>query len=512
MSTTANRILKNSSYLYMNMIFSMFISLFSTRVILQQIGTSDFGIYSVVGGAIGMLGFLNAAMSNATQRFMSYVEGEGDREKQKVIFNVSFLLHLILALILLVILYIAGYFFFNGILNIPSERVEVAKIIYGCFMISTAFTVASVPYDAVMNAHENMKYYAVISSIFTVIKLLITISLIYVSSDKLTLYGILTAVATVFNMIVLRFYCHRKYDECNINLREYFSFAQMKQISSFATWNLLSAATSIISQYGLSIVLNNFWGTLLNTAQGIANQISGQLMVFSNTMLKALTPVITKSEGSGNRTRMLKASMAGSKFSYMILVFFAIPFLMEMPKILNFWLGTVPAWAIVFCRLQLLRNLTEQLTITLGRSISAQGDIKSFTIIKSILSMQPIILTSILFYFDFPPYYMYIVWILCGGCIGGCISIYYFKKKCGASIRLYFKEVIFPCIIMTIVMWLVGTICQHFMSENFIRIIILTIITSIAGIIILYSLLTDEESKAINNIYVDLKNKFKKND
>lgn len=143
----------------------MFISLFSTRVILQQIGTSDFGIYSVVGGAIGMLGFLNAAMSNATQRFMSYVEGEGDREKQKVIFNVSFLLHLILALILLVILYIAGYFFFNGILNIPSERVEVAKIIYGCFMISTAFTVASVPYDAVMNAHENMKYYAVISSI-----------------------------------------------------------------------------------------------------------------------------------------------------------------------------------------------------------------------------------------------------------------------------------------------------------------------------------------------------------
>ena len=160
--STVNRVIKNTGFLYAKMCITMFISLYTTRLILNSLGASDFGIFNIIGGAIAMLGFLNAAMASATQRFMSYSEGEGDKEKQKSIFNVSFILHLIISFIVGIALLIAGYFFFNGILNIPSDRIFAAKVVYGSLIISTMFTVMTVPYDAAMNAHENMRYYAIV--------------------------------------------------------------------------------------------------------------------------------------------------------------------------------------------------------------------------------------------------------------------------------------------------------------------------------------------------------------
>lgn len=193
MSGTANRVLKNTCYLYARMGITMFISLYTTRIILNTLGVSDFGIFNIVGGAIGMLGFLNAAMADATQRFMSYSEGERNKEKQKNIFNVSFILHFILAIIVGFTLIIAGHFFFNGIFNIPAEKEFAAKVIYGSLIISTIFTIMTVPYNAVMNAHENMKYYAVMGLIEAPLKLLVAIVCMYTSSDKLIIYGVLTA-------------------------------------------------------------------------------------------------------------------------------------------------------------------------------------------------------------------------------------------------------------------------------------------------------------------------------
>ena len=169
--STANRVIKNTGFLYAKMGITMFISLYTTRLILNSLGASDFGIFNIVGGAISMLGFLNAAIASATQRFMSYSEGEGNREKQKSIFNVSFILHLGISIIVGISLLIAGYFFFNGILNIPQNRILAAKVVYGSLIISTMFTVMTVPYDAAMNAHENMKYYAVIGVFEAILKL-----------------------------------------------------------------------------------------------------------------------------------------------------------------------------------------------------------------------------------------------------------------------------------------------------------------------------------------------------
>lgn len=254
-------------------------------------------------------------MASATQRFMSYAQGEGNLEKVKRIFNMSTILHAAIAIIMVFVLEIAGYFF-NGILKIAADRVEVAKIIYHFMVASTFFTVLSVPYEAVITSHENMLFYAILGILESVLKLGIAFYITYSAYDHLVMYGLLMATLSIFLLVLRRIYCHRNYVECELNFRKYYENNLMKEISSFAGWSLMGSASSMIANYGTTIVINIFFGTVVNAAQGVASQINGQLNVFATTLIKALNPIIDKSEGAGDRTLMLKATMMGSKVSF----------------------------------------------------------------------------------------------------------------------------------------------------------------------------------------------------
>lgn len=508
--STANRVIKNTGFLYAKMGLTMFISLYTTRLILSALGASDFGIFNIVGGAIAMLGFLNAAMASATQRFMSYSEGEGNKEKQKKIFNISFILHIAIAIVMGIVLLIAGWFFFNGILNIAPERMYAAKVVYGSLIVSTIFTVITVPYDAVLNAHENMLYFSIVGVVESLLKLGAATVAVYMMGDKLVLYGISMACIPLIIMAIMQFYCHKQYTECSIAPHKYWDKRLMKEMSRFAGWNLLGAAGGMISQYGLSIVLNNFFGVILNASQGIANQISGQLMAFSNTMIKAVNPVIAKSEGGGNRQMMLNISLIGAKFSFLLLAFVSIPFIIETPYILQIWLKNVPDWAVIFTRLQLSRSLIEQYTVLLGSAIAAQGDIKIFTLLRSILNIIPILLTYLFFYYGFPPYYLYITWILAGGILGGALSLYFTKKKCGLKYIEFFKIVFIPSSGVSILMLLLGTIPLFFMMSSIERLLFVCAITSITFILALFFVfLSKQERTWMVSLIISLKNKVK---
>lgn len=316
----------NTGILYARMSITMFISLYTTRLILNSLGASDFGIFNIVGGAIAMLGFLNVAMANATQRFMSYSEGAGDKDKQKSIFNVSVILHFLIALLVGIVLVIAGYFFFNGILNIPAERMHAARMVYYFMIVSTMLTVMTVPYDAVVNAHENMLYYAIVGIIESVLKLAVALVVVYTLADKLIIYGLLMAGISLLVMIIMRVYCHRKYMECEFAPKKYCNRPLMKEMTGFSGWNFMNSSITMITNYGQGVVINIFYGTIVNSAQGITNQISGQLGAFARSMLKALNPIIVKNEGAGNRSQMLYASVLGSKISFFLLMFFIFLF------------------------------------------------------------------------------------------------------------------------------------------------------------------------------------------
>lgn len=485
---TIQRVLKNTSFLYVKMAITMFISLYTTRIILDALGASDFGIYNIVGGAIAMLGFLNGALASATQRFMSYAEGEGNMLNKKEIFNVSIILHLGISILVVLILEIAGFFFFNGILSIPDERMYSAQFIYHCAVIATVFTIQSVPYDAVMNAHENMLYYAVIGVVESLLKLLAAIIITQTSMDQLILYGILIALISLIIRVIMRVYCHRKYDECVFNPRLYFDWKLSKQMAEFAGWNATTAITSMVSQYGLGIVLNHFFGTIVNAAQGITNQISGQFGALSTNAMKALSPVITKSAGAKDYVLFYKSTTFGSKVLFFITSACFLPILINLNPILSFWLKDVPPYTQVFVWLYLIVNIIDTIAICLPIAISGVGKIKYYQLSISIIGFIPIIGSIFLFINGYEAYYVYITMIV-ASLMKLFVRMYFAHTVCRFSINLLFWEDIIRPVVAFVLSVLILMFINHELTiESYSLItIIIIFITHISFYGLIYS-------------------------
>lgn len=428
---------------------TVFISLYTTRLILNALGASDFGIFNIVGGAIAMLGFLNAAMASATQRFMSYAEGEGNKEKQKTIFNISFVLHLFIALIFIVVLIIAGYFFFNGILNIEKNRIFAAKIVYASLIVSTAFTVMTVPYDAVMNARENMLYYAIVGIIESVLKLCVALAVVFFTGDKLILYGILMAGIPIVIMTIMRIYCHKNYDECVIAPKKYWDAKLMNEMRSFAGWNLVGISGSMITNYGRNIVGNSFFGTPLNAALAIVAQLNGQILAVSNNLLKAVNPIIVKNEGLGKREDMLSVSLTTCKISFFLYSIFAIPLFVNTQIIFMLWLKHVPIYAVILFKIFIFQVIIEQVSLPLGTILSAIGKIKGYNILSTVIMFFSLIVMYVLFSIGFEPYsFMYVS--LISAFLILLIKVKFCNEFSNLSIASYSKQIFLPSVVIFI--------------------------------------------------------------
>lgn len=489
----------------------MFISLYTTRLVLNALGASDFGVFNVVGGAISMLGFLHAAMSSATQRFMSFYEGKGEKEKQKEIFNVSSVLHFCIALILGVILLFAGYFFFNGVLNIEAERIYAAKAVYASLIISTVFTVMTVPYEAVLNAHENMFYFSIVGILESLLKLAVALIIVYYGGDKLELYGMLMACIPLMILTIMRVYCHRKYSECIIAPRKYWNKSLMKEMTSFAGWNLLGSGSGLIGNYGNALVVNHFFGAVVNAALGVANQLNGQLMAFSNNMIKAINPVIVKKQGEGKQKMMMYYSLLGGRVSFLILAIFAIPVIIETPYILRLWLQQIPDWAIIFLRLALVRRLIEQLTITLNTSLSAHGDIKGMNISSLAANLFPLPVLYICFSNGLPPYWLYIIAIVLMVFLGTGFRVYFCIKLCELKFRELINLVLFPCLTVSVVSLLVGYSIMLSLQEGLLRLTFVVLSTTSSFFVVNYAVLNENEKKKVLASCESLRKKISKN-
>ncbi|WP_010136857.1 MATE family efflux transporter [Ochrovirga pacifica] len=505
----ANRVAKNSMILYGQMILTMVLSLYTTRLVLAALGTKDFGVFNVVGGAIAMLMFLSAAMTAASQRFMSFSSGQGDMVKQKQIFNTSLKMHLTIAAIMVFLFEILGLFLFDYVLNIDVERLEAAKVVYQCLVLSTFFTIIMVPYDAVINARENMLFFAIVRIVEILLKFSIALFITYSALDKLILYGILMAIVPIVLLAIKFIYTTKFYEEVCVDFKKYKEKALFKEMFSFAGWSFLGSTTGMITNYGQNIVVNMFFGTRVNAAQGVSNQVSGQLGSFANIMLRALNPVLAKSEGAGNRELLLKASMIGSKFSFYLLVVFFVPMLIEMPYVFELWLEEVPEYAIVFCKLLLVRNLVNQLFVTINSSIAAVGDIKSFQIISSVINFLPLIISYILFKLSYPPQMMYWVFIA-HAFINGCIVLYFANIKCKLKILTFFNNVLLPCVLVFVFNYLLASIPSFFLKSGVLRIMITGLLSLILFALLVWTIgLQRNEKDMILKIISKLKIKLK---
>jgi len=465
--STGRRVIKNTAYLYIRTIASLLLGVFTTRVLLEALGESDFGLYNVVGGSIAMLGFMSASLSSATQRFLNIAEGEGDKDRIRLYFANSIIIHWTLSAIMVVIFVGAGFFFFNGILNIPEGKYYDAIIVYACLLISTVFSITIVPYEAEINAHENMLFFSIVGIIDVVLKFVIALVVLYFHSDKLILYAGMMAIESFAIRYLCQVYCRRNYEECrDIKIHKSLDRSIIRQMTSFAGWNLANIATGMISLFGMNIVVNHYFGTNVNAAMGIATQLSGVLMGLSANMIKAVTPVIMKSEGGKRHDKMLEYSYVSCKFSYLIFSVCCIPVLFYIHPILKLWLIEVPEWTTIFCIILIISTLIEQLTVVLYQSIMAGGDIKKYNIYRSFVNISPLVVSILMFQFgDFPPYWALINWGIYKVFMGGLVNLYFSHLKLQLSLQVYLNKVLMPTISSSSMICAVFVVVTHTIDQ-----------------------------------------------
>ncbi|WP_298733686.1 MATE family efflux transporter [uncultured Chitinophaga sp.] len=464
----ASRVVLNTGALYGRMLITIFISLYSTRLVLNALGAQDYGIFNLVGGVIAMLSFLNMAMTISTQRYMSYHLGSGDIEKLKEVFNSSVMLHFIMGITLVVLFEVVGIYAFDHVLNMPADRIATAKTIFHFMVVSTFFTIASVPYDATLIARENMPLIAVLGVFEGLSKLAIAISLHYVSGDKLVAYGALMASLTVLLLLIKRLYCSFKYAESKVRVRKYFNKSLLKEMFSYAGWNMFGASSVVARNQAQAMILNVFFGTVINAAYGIANQVNAQLTYFSVTMLQSLNPQIIKSEGSGDRPRMLRLAMIASKFSFLLLSFFAIPVIIEAPFILKMWLKNVPEYTVVLCRLIIVCSLVNQLTQGVQVAIQSVGRIKVYQMVVSFLVILNLPVAYLLLRAGAPPQAV-LIGAICMEVIAVGYRIIAANRIAGMPVPEYLNKVVLRAVIPVVLAAAIALLPQFVLDEGFVR-------------------------------------------
>lgn len=378
--TNNKRIAKNTLLLYFRMLFMMAVSLYTGRVVLNTLGVMDYGINNVVGGVISMLGFLTGSLSAATSRYITFDLGRGNMDALKRTFANILSIHYILAGIVLVLGETIGLWFVTTKLQIPADRVVAAFWVYQFSILSSLLGIISIPYNATIIAHERMSAFAYISLVDVVLKLLIVYVLTIIPYDKLIIYAILYFCIQLFDRLVYGVYCYRHFEESKV--RASYDKRLFKEIFSYAGWTMNGYLAIVGYSQGINILLNIFFGPAVNAARGIAVQVQSVCQNFCTNFQMAVNPQLTKSYAQGNLDYMHQLLVKSSKFSFFILLFIALPLMIEAKFVLKLWLGTVPEHTANFLILILIVGLLFSLSNPICTSVHATGNIKKFQLIE----------------------------------------------------------------------------------------------------------------------------------
>ena len=405
------KVVVNTVVLYAKILASMAIALVSVPLVLRALGASDYGLYNLVAGVVAMLNFLSNSLTVSSQRYMSVAMGTNDEKRINLVYNTSFWLHLLLGVSVVLLLECCSPFI--SMLNIAPERLWCANIIYQFLILGMFIKIVAVPFDAIINAHEDLVAFAVIELIDSFLMLSIALSLKCIPYDRLVFYGFGVCVISVLTIVMKYIWCRNRYVRFRINLKKHWNSLLTREMSGFAGWNLFGGLAIIGRNQGVAIIINLFLGTIANAAYGIANQINGSLSHFSATFQKAINPQLMKSEGMNNRERMLRISYISSKFSVLALGFFAIPLIVEMSDVLFIWLGDeIPQYSKELSIFILLMTILYQYSMGIMSSIQAAGNIRNYQITMGCIILLNIPIAYIVLKLGYPVYYVTIGYVV----------------------------------------------------------------------------------------------------
>ena len=434
-----SRLTKNTILLYIRMLVVMAISLYTSRIVLKNLGISDYGLYNVVGSIAAMFTFLNTAMNSSTQRYLSLAVGRNDAQQLHKIFNVSFVIHALIGIVIILACEVFGTWFINHKMVIPEGREMAVFWTFQLSLLAAFLSIIMVPYDALVISRERMSTFAYISIFDVFFKLFVAFIISVVSFDRLVFYSLLIVLSQFVVALIYSSYCKRHFEECSFKFYRFDSL--YKEMTVFASWGLLGHISYIINTAAQNMMLNVFFFFVINAARGVALSVSNAVGNFSFNFQTAVSPQITKSYAVGDNDRLFALIYNSSRFSLYLLWLFSLPIMLCMKEILDLWLVEVPDYTMVFLGLVLIFNLIESGANPLNMAIRAKGKIKYPELIGGIILIMNFPLSYLALSLGYGPQSVFVIMIICG-MVCQINRIYFANKYLQMSISDYLIKVI----------------------------------------------------------------------
>lgn len=494
------RLARNTLLLYIRMVLTMTIGLYTSRVVLQVLGVSDFGVFNVVGGMVSMFSFVNTALTGSTQRFLTYSLGKNDITKTTVVFKVSLTLHLIISLSFLALMLVIGTLMLKYVLNIPEGREVAALWVFLLCTCSLSIDLIRLIFDAEIIANEKMDFYAYMSVVEVMLKLFIVYILAwYDYIDKLKLYAVLYFISTFTIFLISAIYSIRKFKECKIGLK--IEKGLFREIGAYMGWNIVSHVSYMLSSQGINVALNVFLGTIVNAARGISVQVYGAISKLTSNYLVATVPQIIKLYAAGNINEMYTLVKNVSKFSMYLYILVAIPIFVEMDYVLRLWLTEVPNHTVVFARIMIIQGGIIVLSNPLTRILSATGKIKRINLVDLFIQTLVFLVILILLFTKISVDVVMMFTIL-PKTLSTINYLYAARLYTGVNIKDFFTEVLLKVSLILCVVLIMPLLVFYNVEEGIARLLAVTASNTFGAIFAVYYLGIEPNTRQMCITYV----------
>lgn len=492
-SSANSRIARNSIYMIIRMVIVLIISLYTTRAVLSALGVEDYGVYNIVCGFVSMFAFLNSSMAGATQRFYNFELGKNGALGIRKVYNVAFYVHLFLGIAVVLLLELIGVWYITNHLVIPLDRYNASIWIFHFSTVSLFLNIINVPYVSVIMSYERMDFYAIIGIVDVVLKLIITLILPFLGGDALIIYGALFLMVSIFDFLAYRVYAKHNIPELNLGFA--FSKRYLMEMLSYAGWNLMGSFAYMMREQGIDLLLNSFFGTIVNAARGVANQVNAALQSFTSSIVVPARPQIVQSYAKGDYNRSFHLMYSISKLSCIAFLMMSLPICFLVSPILYMWLGkNIPEHTTSFIIIMLITNTWGALVAPISTVVHATGKMKFYQTMSSFSNLLSVPLAYIFLKLDTIPEYVFIA-LLITMFTNHMAGLYSLKRLTKFQINDYVHKVIVPLVMTFVFTVLITYVTYISFSNRVVNFIMVFVISEISVILTSFFICFDAAEK-----------------
>lgn len=497
-------IIKNTIFLYTRLIFILFVSLYTTREILSALGVVDYGIYNVVAGFVSMFAFLNTSMINSIQRFYNYEKGKGSGDGIRAVYNMSIRIQVLIGIITLVLLEVIGVWYINSKMVVPADRLLSANCVFQFSSFSLLLVILQIPYSAAIVSYERMDYFALVGIFDAIVKLVVAISLPYATSDKLILYGFFMFLISVMNFLM--YFIYSRYNFKELSFEKGFNKQLFLKLSSFSGWNLFDTFAFVVQGQGLNLLMNSFFGPVVNAARGIAYQIQSTIYSFSSNLSTAFKPQLVESYAQLDLSRTKSLFYSMSKACFFMQYILSVPIILNLEYIFSIWLGSnIPEHTLSFTKLVLINTIINSFNMPMSQVVQATGEIKIYQVLRSLILtlVLPLSYFAVKFY-CIPEVVFYAVILIT--ILLQPLSLLLLHRVFKFRYKDYLKRVTLPCVFCAFLIWTLTVLITNHLEIGFTKLMSTIIIVVLVSVFLGLTVMLSKDERYL--VYSFIKKKF----